>query len=58
MSALSIKSPAIPFVERIAIIESVKYVDRLVSVDFSSTKKIDAWNKYHFGCDLLEIIMI
>lgn len=44
------KAPFIPFEERSAIIEAVKYVDRVVPVDFTNTVKIDAWNLYHFDC--------
>ena len=44
------KKPVIPFAQRAAIVESIKYVDRVVPVDFSNTVKIDAWHKYHFDC--------
>lgn len=44
------KKPIIPYVQRAAIVESVRYVDRVVPVDFSNTVKIDAWHKYHFDC--------
>lgn len=40
----------IPYEQRAAIIESVKYVDRVVPVDFNNTYKIDAWHKYHYDC--------
>jgi len=40
----------IPYEQRAAIIESVKYVDRVVPVDFDNTYKIDAWHKYHYDC--------
>lgn len=40
----------IPYEQRAAIIESVKYVDRVVPVDFANTYKIDAWHKYHYDC--------
>lgn len=42
--------PYIPFAERAAIIESIKYVDRVVPVSFDNTVKIDAWHMYHFDC--------
>jgi len=44
------KNPVIPFAQRAAIVESIKYVDRVVPVDFNNTVKIDAWNKYHYDC--------
>lgn len=44
------KYPYIPFEERFAIIESIKYVDRVVKVDFSNTIKLDAWKQLHFDC--------
>jgi glycerol-3-phosphate cytidylyltransferase len=40
------KSPVIPFEERIAIIESIKYVDMVVVQE--SRDKIAAWKKHHF----------
>lgn len=44
------RRPHIPFEERIAIIEAVRYVDQAVKVDFGNTGKIDAWNLYHYDC--------
>ena len=44
------KPPFIPFEERKAIIESIKYVDEAVAVDFTNTVKLDAWKMYHFDC--------
>jgi glycerol-3-phosphate cytidylyltransferase len=40
------KSPVIPFEERIAIVESIKYVDRAVVQE--NRDKTAAWEKYHF----------
>lgn len=42
--------PIIPFEERIAIVESVRYVDRAIPVTFENTKKLDAWKQIHFDC--------
>lgn len=49
---LSLKGekPYIPYEQRAAIVEAIKYVDRVVQVDFSTTDKIDAWHKYHYDC--------
>lgn len=44
------RRPVIPYAQRAAIIGAVSYVDRVVPVDFSNTKKIDAWRKYHYDC--------
>lgn len=44
------KKCVIPFEQRYAIVDSCRFVDRTVPVDFSNTKKIDAWNMYHFDC--------
>lgn len=44
------RKPHIPFDERAAIVEAIKYVDRVVKVDFSNTDKIDAWKMYHYDC--------
>lgn len=44
------RRPVIPYEQRAAVVEAVKYVDRVVPVDFSNTRKIDAWNKYRFDC--------
>jgi glycerol-3-phosphate cytidylyltransferase len=44
------KTPFVPFEERMAIVEAIKYVDRVVPVDFNNTVKIDAWKLYHFDC--------
>ena len=40
------KTPIIPFDERVAIVEAIKYVDKVVPQN--SMDKIVAWEKYHF----------
>ena len=40
------KHPVIPFRERIAIVESIKYVDE--AVPQTSMDKMEAWNRLHF----------
>ena len=40
------KHAFIPFSERIAIVEAIKYVDR--AVPQTSMDKMEAWKKYHF----------
>ncbi len=40
------KTPTIPFEERIAIVEALKYVD--MAVPQTSMNKMEAWEKYHF----------
>ena len=42
--------PVIPFEERIAIVEAVRYVDEVIPVTFENTRKIDAWKQIHFDC--------
>jgi len=42
--------PYIPFAERAAIVEALKYVDKVVPVSFNNTVKIDAWKLYHYDC--------
>lgn len=44
------RRPVVPFAQRAAVVEAIGYVDRVVPVDFSNTRKIDAWNRYHYGC--------
>lgn len=44
------KRPHIPYEQRAAIVAAVREVDEVVPVDFHNTKKIDAWNLYHFDC--------
>lgn len=44
------KYPCIPFEERIAIIESVRYVDEVVPVDHNNTIKMEAWKQLKFDC--------
>ena len=44
------KKPVIPYEQRAAIVSAVSYVDRVVPVDFSNTRKIDAWKRYHYDC--------
>ena len=41
------KKTVIPFEERFAIVESIKYVDQVVAQD--NLDKMDAWNKYRFN---------
>lgn len=41
------KKPIIPFEERIAIVEAIKYVDKVVPQ--TSMNKIEAWKKLHFN---------
>ena len=41
------KTPIIPFEERCAIVEAIKYVDEVVP-QFDKNK-FDAWKKYHFN---------
>ena len=40
------KTPVIPYEQRSAIVEAIKYVDKVVPQE--SMEKVDAWNKYHF----------
>lgn len=40
------KSPVIPLEERMAIVEAIKYVDKVVIQD--DLDKVKAWDKYHF----------
>ena len=40
------KMPYIPFEERFAIVEAIKYVDKVVPQ--YSMDKVEAWNNYHF----------
>ncbi len=44
------RKPVIPYAQRAAIVRAVSYVDRVVPVDFSNTRKINAWKRYHFDC--------
>lgn len=44
------RKPVIPYAQRAAIVNAISYVDRVVPVDFTNTKKIDAWKKYHYDC--------
>lgn len=44
------RKPYIPFAERLAIVESIKYVDRAVAVSFDNTVKFDAWKLYGYDC--------
>jgi glycerol-3-phosphate cytidylyltransferase len=41
------KVPVIPFVERMAVVDSIKYVDKVVMQD--NRNKIAAWEKYRFN---------
>lgn len=40
------KTPVIPFEERKAIVESIKFVDKVVPQ--TNKNKLEAWQKYHF----------
>jgi glycerol-3-phosphate cytidylyltransferase len=40
------KSPVIPFLERVEILKSIKFVDAVVPQD--NMDKMEAWRKYHF----------
>lgn len=40
------KTPIVPFEERVAIVEAIKYVDRVVPQE--SMDKYEAWQKLHF----------
>ena len=40
--------PIIPFAERMAIVENIKFVDEVVPQ--SNMNKLDAWNNLHFDC--------
>lgn len=40
------KTPVIPFEERTAIVESIRYVDEVVPQP--DKNKLEAWQKYHF----------
>jgi glycerol-3-phosphate cytidylyltransferase len=42
------KSPVIPFEERVAIVEAVKYVDQVVPQ--INRDKYTAWEHFHFDC--------
>lgn len=44
------KLPIIPEEERKAIIQSVKYVDNVVTVTMENIDKMAAWELYHFDC--------
>ena len=46
----SLKTPFIPFEERIEIVRQCKYVDRAIPVDKHNTNKIDAWKELRYGC--------
>lgn len=41
------KTPVIPYEERKAIVESIKYVDKVVPQ--TNKNKLQAWHKYHFN---------
>lgn len=42
--------PCIPYEQRCEIIEGLKYVDKVVKVDFNNIDKIEAWKLYHYDC--------
>lgn len=44
------KKPFIPFQERKEIVRQCKYVDRVITVDFHNTNKVDAWKELRYGC--------
>ena len=41
------KTPIIPFADRCAIVESIKYVDQVVAQE--NKNKYEAWEKFHFN---------
>lgn len=41
------KTPIIPFLDRIQIVEAIKYVDKVVPQE--NKNKMEAWEKYHFN---------
>lgn len=44
------KKPFVPFEERKEIVRQCKYVDRVITVDFHNTNKVDAWKELRYGC--------
>lgn len=42
--------PYIPYEERRQILESIRYVDKVVAVTEKNHEKMKAWNLYHFDC--------
>ncbi|WP_033168592.1 adenylyltransferase/cytidyltransferase family protein [Clostridium sp. KNHs205] len=44
------RKPYIKLEERTAIVEAIRYVDKVVKVDFTNTDKIDAWKVFHYDC--------
>jgi cytidyltransferase-like protein len=44
------KKPFISFEERLAIVQQIKYVDRVIAVDFNNTNKIEAWKQLRYDC--------
>lgn len=44
------KAPFIPGEERMDIVGSCQYVDRVVPVTFELSPKMAAWNEYHYDC--------
>lgn len=44
------KPPFIPFEERFAIVDGIKYVDETVMVDFENADKFEAWKRYRYNC--------
>lgn len=38
----------ISFVERMEIVQAIRYVDQVIEVNFSNTVKIEAWKQLHF----------
>lgn len=44
------KLPCIPFEERMAVVEAIKGVDRVVAVTAANVGKMESWNLYHYDC--------
>lgn len=44
------RRPFIPFKERLEIVRQIKYVDRVIPVDFSNTNKLEAWKQLRYDC--------
>ena len=42
--------PYIPYEERAEIVKALRDVDEVVEVNFTNTRKMDAWNLYHYDC--------
>ena len=44
------KTPYIPFEERIAILQAIKYVDSAIEVNCENIGKMDAWKQLNYDC--------